>query len=463
MTNDHPAVAAAPRSPILVGYSPALPGRPMPVAPAPVTAQPDAARRSALLVVFLVVFIDLLGFGIVLPLLPRYADFYLAGASGTVKGLVIGALYSSFSLMQFVFSPVWGRVSDRIGRRPILVLGLAGSVVFYALFAFASTIDREFAGLALGLMMLARVGAGIAGASVGTAAAVIADSTTPETRSRGMALIGVAFGIGFTFGPLIAYGSLRVLDSAPWAPGAAASALSLVALVIAVLRLPETLKPGAKPPREFFSPARTLAVLRQPAVGPVVLVSFLAVFAFANFESTLALLTKTAFLLGDDQNFLVFAFVGLVLLVVQGGVYRPLAARRSDVSLLTLGLGLMLAGLVGVGGVAVGSYLFRSAGGESAGWLLPMFYFSVAVAVSGFAFTNPSLAGLVSRRADPTRQGEVLGVSQSASALARILGPMLGLSLFYAHPSTVAPYIAAVAVLAVVAGLVPAVRRAGAP
>ena len=189
-----------------------------PGADAPGSPRPP---KRAMFIVFLVVFIDLLGFGIVLPLLPRYAGDYLPAVPEAARGAVLGLLYSIFSLMQFVFSPVWGRVSDRVGRRPILILGLAGSVVFYALFGLASTLPPEQAWLALGLLFFSRLGAGVAGASVSTAAAVIADCTTRETRARGMALIGAAFGIGFTFGPLIAFGVLSLFPK-PDAGGALA-------------------------------------------------------------------------------------------------------------------------------------------------------------------------------------------------------------------------------------------------
>ena len=419
---------------------------------------PPAAGKSALLIVFLVVFVDLLGFGIVLPLLPRFAEDYLVGASGVVEGAVIGGLLSAFSLMQFLLSPVWGRVSDRIGRRPVLIVGLAGSTLAYALFAYASTYSAAASVMALSLLLLSRIGAGAAGATVGTAAAVIADSTTPEKRSRGMALIGAAFGIGFTFGPLIAAGALTLFETRA-APGIAASLLSALALLLAITLLPETLKPGPKPDRQFFSLGRTLDVLRRPAVGPVILVSFLTVFAFANFEGTLALLTKDAFEFGDRDNSLVFAFIGLVLVVVQGGIYRPIAARRPDEQLLAVGVMMMLAGLAGVAGVAVGTHLFRAAGGGTPLWLTPLFYFSTGVAVAGFAFSNPSVSSLVSRRADPLRQGEAIGVSQSATALARILGPFIGAEIYFLNPTHAAPYLLAVALLALALAALPGVRR----
>ena len=154
--------------------------------------------RGALLVVFLTVFLDLLGFGIVLPVMPRQAEPYLEilGLPQAGIGAMIGILFSVFSLMQFIFSPIWGRLPDRIGRRPLLILSLSGSVVFYALYGFAVTFPETQAAMAIALMLFARLGAGIAGASVGTAAAVIADCTPPERRARGMALIGIAFGAG---------------------------------------------------------------------------------------------------------------------------------------------------------------------------------------------------------------------------------------------------------------------------
>src|SRR5436190_9519905 len=194
---------------------------------------PRKTDHAAMGIVWLVVFIDLLGFGIVLPVMPRQAEPYLAGLSPETKGAVIGILFSVFSLMQFIFSPVWGRISDRIGRKPVLLISLLGSVVFYALYGVAVSLPAASAELAIGLMLLARIGAGIAGASVGTAAAVIADCTPPEKRAKGMALIGIAFGAGFTLGPLIAYFGLAIFAQEPWGVGALASALSFVALVVA--------------------------------------------------------------------------------------------------------------------------------------------------------------------------------------------------------------------------------------
>ena len=316
-------------------------------------SRPDeAASRAALLVVFLTVFIDLLGFGIVLPVMPRQAEPFLnaLGLSPAAQGAVIGVLFSSFSLMQFLFSPIWGRLSDRVGRRPMLLLSLAGSVVFYAVYAVAVLVpsdpapSREQAALALGLMLLSRIGAGIAGASVGTAAAVIADCTTPENRARGMALIGIAFGGGFTLGPLIAYFGLAIFRQQPWGVGAIASALSLVALVIAATVFRETRPARGVPERPRSGLSRMAAVLSTPGVGALVLVYFLSIVAFAGFESTLARLTRSAFGMSDNDNFLVFAFIGAMLLVAGGG-YRPLAKRFQERQLLAAGVLFVLVGI----------------------------------------------------------------------------------------------------------------------
>ena len=414
------------------------------------------ASRGALLIVFLTVFIDLLGFGIVLPVMPRQAEPYLKalGLSPLAAGVTIGVLFSVFSLMQFIFSPLWGRISDRIGRRPMLLLSLVGSVVFYALYGFAVTVPTDRATTALALMLLSRVGAGIAGASVGTAAAVIADCTTPANRARGMALIGIAFGAGFTLGPLIAYFGLALFSQRPWGVGALASMLSFVALLIAFFIFKETRRPGVRSAKEFPSMSRTAAVLQMPQVGALVLIYFLAIFSFANFEATLARLTEAAFQMNNDDNFLVFAFIGLMLMFA-GGIYRPLAKRLPETRLLTAGIAMMMLGLACVGLVAWGV----SGRQGDAGLLKTLFYAASAMAVAGFAFVNPSVSALISKNADPDRQGEVLGVNQSFSSLGRILGPFVGSMLFALNSTHTLPYVVAVAVLMFVATLLPRLSR----
>jgi MFS transporter, DHA1 family, tetracycline resistance protein len=428
------------------------PGTPISNPPGWPPPRPKNTNAAAMGIVWLVVFIDLLGFGIVLPVMPRQVSFYLGDESPAVRGAIIGILFSVFSLMQFVFSPMWGRISDRIGRRPVLLVSLSGSVVFYALYGFAVTLPVEQAGLAIGLMLAARIGAGIAGASVGTAAAVIADCTPPDKRAKGMALIGIAFGAGFTFGPLIAYFGLALFDQQPWGVGALASGLSLVALITAIWIFKETRNPSNKAGKEFISISKTLEVLRMPAVGTLVLIYFLAIFAFGQFEATLALFTEAAFGMTVEDNFLVFAMVGAVL-VFAGGSYRPLVKKHPEKKLLTVGVGLMMLGLLGLAIVAYVASL-----PDASGLKLP-FYISMSVAVVGFAFVNPSVSALVSKNADPARQGEVMGVNQAFASLGRIVGPFLGSVLFQTGLSHTLPYLCAVGLLVLVLTLLPRIGK----
>ena len=313
-----------------------------------------------MLIVFLVVFIDLLGFGIVLPLLPRYADDLLPNAGITdevTKGWVIGGIMSVFSAMQFIFAPIWGRISDRIGRRPILILGLAGSVVFYALFGYASALGKSDATLALWLMFAARVGAGIAGATISTAQAVIADCTPKDKRAHGMALIGAAFGIGFTFGPLLAGAALLLFPDHPEVAGYFAAVLSLIAWGLAVWKMPETLTPGVQGPRRnWIDPKAMFSTLQTPTVGLLVLTFFLATFGFAEFEGTLSLLTKD-FDYSNESNAWIFAYVGFVLMLTQGLIYRRLVKKIDEVKLMRIGVAFMFLGLAGLAVVAAVSNL----------------------------------------------------------------------------------------------------------
>src|SRR5262245_34857444 len=438
---------------------------PLPESPSETVAPPS--NRSALLIVFLVVFIDLLGFGIVLPLLPLYATELLTplipgddARAATLRGALLGFLMASFSLMQFIFAPIWGRVSDRIGRRPILILGLLGSVVFYTVFGIASELGAR-GQVALGLVLLfaARLGSGVAGATISTAQAVIADCTPAEKRAHGMALIGMAFGIGFTFGPLLGFASLFV-DLAG-APGFAAAALSLVAMILALRLLPETLRIGSPPARRrWFDLQGWRTALATPTVGLLVLIFFLATFAFGGLESTLALVnkylltgeverraevTREALKSVERNNFLVFAYLGLVLMLVQGLIYRRLVRRVGEVRFLKIGVVLMAVGLFSGIAVLLGRDELPS---DMVRMSLALAIFTVAVA--GFAFVTPSVQALISLRSDPTRQGEILGVNQSASAMARILGPLICITLFFMTPSHILPYLFGGALLTLV-------------
>lgn len=380
---------------------------------------PDTPRRGSLLVIFLTVFIDLLGFGMVLPLLPLYAEQFAHQFTKEQLGWTIGLLMSSFSIMQFLFAPLWGRLSDRIGRRPVLIVGLAGSVVFYTLFGLATVWQS------LTWLFIARIGAGIAGATISTAQAYIADTTSLEGRNKGMALVGAAFGIGFTFGPLFAYLALMGEGKNPGpGPGYAAASLSAVALLLAVFKLPESLDPEhAAQQRRPLGLGSLRAALAAPSIGLLLLASFVCIFSFANFESTLSRILRGAFQFDLRHICLTFAYIGLVLSLVQGGIVRRLSGRVSETVLAASGSVILMLGL---------AFLAEAADATS----LTMLLSSLAVTVSGFSLMTPSLNSLISRRSDPAKQGDVLGVAQSVSALARIAGPVAGNRLFEKSPAS---------------------------
>jgi MFS family permease len=429
---------------------------------APENPMPGQAPRGALVTIFLVVVIDLLGFGIVLPLLPRFGERYVeavfGGAKGGLGGAILGGLMATFSAMQFVFAPAWGRLSDRIGRRPVLLIGLGGSVLFYAMFGYASGLHDSLAGLALLLLFVARAGAGIAGATIACAQAVIADCTPPERRKHGMALIGAAFGIGFTIGPLVGFSALSMFPNNHESVGYTAAALSFLALLVGFVRMPETRRFSQAPPleRKWFDPQAAVAAIGSPAIGPVILTFFLASLGFASFEVTLSLLNKDALQVNDNKNFLVFAYVGFVLMLAQGVLYRRLAKRVSEPTFMACGISLMGLGVVSLGGV---SWLaFQKVGFST---LLPLQLVSLTLAVVGFALLTPSAQALISRRTVAERQGEILGVNQSASALARILGPLFGLTLYKTTPNHLLPYLFGGGLLLLMLPLIPRIRRGG--
>lgn len=394
-------------------------------------SQPSSLpRRGSLAVIFLTVFIDLLGFGMVLPLLPIYAKAFGVHESGWE----IGLLMASFSAMTFLFSPLWGRVSDRVGRRPVLIVGLAGSVCFYLLFGVAAVQQS------LVLLFVARIGAGIAGATIPAAQAYIADVTSLQQRARGMALIGAAFGLGFTFGPLLGAAALlfsRDVGTSPW-PGYAAALLSAVALVLAIFILPESLHEGTRAARHaLFDRQAWRQALSTPSVPALLATIMASVVSFGAFETTLSLLLNDPhlpFRFQFHQVLQYYAFIGLTLTIAQGLLVRRLAPRVGEVR-LTLAGGLT---------TTLGFFLLVAGTWQGRLWLLML---ASAVEVTGFALMTPSLQSLLSRRSDPAAQGGILGVGQSTAALARVIGPLIAVPLFFRSPAL--PYWTAAAIMVV--------------
>jgi MFS family permease len=406
-------------------------------------------------VVFAIVCIDLLGFGLVLPLLPIYGRELTAGFPKEQAGWILGLLMVSFSLMQFLFAPLWGRLSDRIGRRPVLLFSLAGSAIFYGSFGIATSAHSLMG------MFLARLGAGIAAATIPTAQAYIADVTSVAQRTRGMALIGAAFGLGFTLGPLIGAGAIFLSGDSglsPW-PGYAASGLSALALVVASMTLPESVKKTAVADQHRrFDLASLREALTIPSIGLLLVTLFFAVFSLARFEGTISLAIKAK--LADSpldphagwrlqtRLMLVFAYIGIIQCLVQGILVRRLASFVSEATLAGWGLTLSVLG-----------FLMMAAIEWSDQATVGLLMLASAVEVSGIALVFPAVQSLLSRRSDPARQGGILGAAESLSSVARITGVVLGVRLYLQMPPL--PFTVAAGVMAMVLALLMTAFRHG--
>jgi MFS family permease len=396
-------------------------------------------RQPTLLVIFLTVFIDLIGFGIVLPLLPIYTRAFGMEFPPALRGLIMGAVLSSFSFMQFLFAPGWGRLSDRVGRRPVLLVSIAGSALSYAVFALGS----NFTGLAaLGVVFASRVLAGVCGANITVAQAYIADITPPEQRSRRMGLIGMAFGLGFIFGPALGGVSLKHFGQA--GPGWVAASLCAANLLLAVFVLPESWKPAADHAPQRPRLGQWFHTLAQPKVGLLIAVYFLATFCFSCFETTLGLLVSDNFHLDirhDDRSVAavtyLFAYCGIIGVLVQGGAIGRLVKKCGEARLIALSLVLLALGLAPVpfihGASALSWKLLLRP--EGVPWL--ELFVALALLSIGSSLTRPPLFGLISMLTSAHEQGATIGVAQSAGSLARILGPIFASLLYHFHPSAV--------------------------
>jgi MFS transporter, DHA1 family, tetracycline resistance protein len=380
--------------------------------------------------------VDLVGFGIVLPILPLYARRYHA------TSLESTLLVAAFSAASFVFSPLWGRVSDRVGRKPVLIISLVGTAV-------GSLVTGLAGGLAI--LFVGRLLDGISGSSVSVAQASVADLAAPAERPRLFGLLGAAFGIGFVAGPAI--GALGAVIN-PRLPFLIAAGIAGVNALVALRRLPATTRgaapsagpdePGSGPaaPRRPFwprnarryaggrgpeTPARrpsTLALVRQGDVGGVIAVAFLAMVAFSGFEATFALFghRHLGFSLGSSAG--VFACVGAVIVIVQGGLVHPVVAKLGQAVTLRVGLGLNAAGLLLLA--------------PARGWALAVP--ALLALTIGQGLVQTTMTSTLAGSADPERRGELLGVQQSAGGLARVIGPILGGALLGTADSGV-PYL----------------------
>ncbi|MFK8138229.1 MAG: MFS transporter [Bdellovibrionales bacterium] len=360
--------------------------------------------KSALIVIFVIVFMDLVGFGMIIPL-----STYLGKHLGATA-MEIGLLMSIYSLMQFVFSPFWGKLSDKFGRRPILLLSLFGSSTSYLLFAYSDS---------LWLLFLSRGLAGFFGANISTAMAYIADVTPADARSKSMGLIGAAFGMGFILGPVLGglFGDLgvKISDQPPFGMNFAALIAAgicylnfFVALKVLKESLTKEVRAKLKPRTSRWAAIKN--IFGRPVLPGLLLITLFQVFAMAQMEATVFLYIDEVFQWPLRIAYFGFAYIGVVMVLTQGYFIRKWMPKYGEKNLLFLGLGLAAIGMVGIAFV-------------DNIWTMAITQTFLAL---GVGMINPSLLGSVSLLSDETEQGMIMGVNQSMSALGRIIGPALG-------------------------------------
>ncbi|CAN5409785.1 tetracycline resistance MFS efflux pump [soil metagenome] len=362
---------------------------------------------KALLLVFLTVFIDLVGFGLIIPVLPTYARELHASDT------TVGFLMASYSVMQFIFTPFWGRLSDRVGRRPILLVSLFASSIGYMVWGFSNS---------LLMLFLARMIAGAGNANIAVAQAYVSDVTTRENRARGMGMVGAAFGLGFVLGPAIGgicagFGLAMI--------GFVAAGFSLLDFVLTFFFLPEPpTRSKAGSERYGNGPSFYLDTIKDPSLKVSLAIFFISTFAFANMETTLVLLTHDQFKFTTNMNSWMFTYIGVLIVMVQGGMIHRLSKKYGEKKLI--GVGTFLA--------AVGLLL------TPATVNLVVLGLALALLAVGSGINNPSNQSMLSKLAASDRIGGVLGVGQSLATLGRILGPIVGASS-YQYLGYSAPYV----------------------
>ncbi|HWB48740.1 MAG TPA: MFS transporter [Stellaceae bacterium] len=374
-------------------------------------------------ILFLIVLIDLIGFGLVIPLLPFYAERF----SATPQEVTV--LLAVYSAVQMLTAPVWGRMSDRVGRRPVLMVSLSAAALAYLWLAFAD---------ALWMLFAARALAGACAGNIAAAQAYVADITPPEKRAHGMGMIGAAFGLGFIIGPAIggtvAGGNLATADLRT--PGLIACGLSLIALLGVLIVLRES-RPAGLTPRPRRSRLASLRdALTRRSLARLLVVFFLGTVAFGGMEAIFALWAMAQFGWGPMPIGYIFAYIGVLAAIMQGGLTGRLTARFGEEKLLVAGLVLIALGLVII----------------PAAHDLAVLVVAVSSLALGMGAMQPALNSLISRRAGAEEQGEVMGVAQSVASLSRVLGPILAGALFAGWGRS-SPFLAGMVLVVVAAAL----------
>ena len=382
-------------------------------------------RRSALAILFVIVFVDLLGFGMVLPIMPLYARQLGASEAWT------GMLSTGYSAMQFLFAPIWGRFSDRIGRRPVLLVSIFMTAAAFLVYGLAGS---------FAVLLASRLFAGAATANIAIARAYVADVTAPEDRARGMGLIGVAFGLGFILGPVTG-SALSHFSLAT--PGLAAAGLAAVNGMAAFFVLPE---PEERTVRAVAAHNRFTAFFREiqlPGIRRLVLAYFLSVMAFSAMEWTFPFLVSGRYGIDKEHVGYLFGYIGILVVLVQGGLIGRLTRRFGEARLFVAGSVLQ--------GIALIALPFA---GSVSGLLV-----ATAPLAVGAGLSQPALSSLLSRLARADEQGGTLGLGESAAAFGRILGPVAGTWTF-GRWSEAFPYAAGGVLMLIAAGIGSTLRRA---
>lgn len=367
------------------------------------------SRQSSmpLLLIFFTVFIDLIGFGLVIPVLPTYAE--QLNASGTQVGFLI----ASYSIMQFLCMPFWGRLSDHFGRKPILIISLFASSVGYLIWGFSNSLPMLFA---------SRLIQGAGNANIAVAQAYVTDVTNPENRAKGMGLVGAAFGLGFVLGPAI--GGCFVGHGLQIV-GFLAAAFSFIDLILTAIYLPEPEKrSNAATERFSLNPRFYIKTLTDEKLRVSLVIFLVVTFAFANMEATLVMLTARQFSFGPVQNSLMFAYIGFLIVLVQGGMIHRLSKKYGEKKLIATGSLLVASGL-----------LLTPLTANL--WVLAL---ALAMLAFGYGINTPSNQSILSKLAKGENVGGVMGVGQSLSTLGRIIGPVIGGAAFE-HLGTGSPYV----------------------
>jgi DHA1 family tetracycline resistance protein-like MFS transporter len=406
-----------------------------------------------ILPIFIIVLVDLLGLTIIIPLLPLYAASFGANA------LLIGLLGASYPLMQFFGAPILGRLSDKYGRKPILIISQLGTLVGFILLGFANTLP---------LLFISRIIDGVSGANIATAQAAISDSTTEKTRTQGLGLIGAAFGLGFIIGPILAFVSLAVSNNNYHVPAFVAAFFSAVSILLTTFWFKESLPPekrGQNKESRSHSIGAMVKAVSHPAVGILLVLMFAQQLAFGGFEQILALFTLNRLGLNASGNAVVFVFVGVIIVAVQGGLIGRWSRKYGDRRLIFAGLGLLAVGLTLVGltpknpvpwysraeleaeltadsntpseqlagqEIAVAIPDDDNTGWLGLGWILVVM---IPVAIGG-GILHPAINSLITKRTDPREIGAMLGISAAFFSAANALAPLIGGAVFQALGST---------------------------